>query len=429
VVGSGVSGLVAAHLLHEDHDVTVFEAEGRIGGHVHTVDVNVDGRDHAVDTGFIVYNERNYPAFSALLADLQVATQPADMSFAISDPATGIEFRTSNLNSLFAQRRNALRPSHLRLLTEIVRFSRAARRLVAGESPRPLRDRLPSAGDSEPEDETLADFVGRHRFSDDFVRRFLVPFGASIWSADPATFTQFPARAYARFMFNHGLLDFAGRPRWRSVTGGSRRYVDALIAPFAGRIRVASPVRKIVSRPAPEGKTTVEVLSEHGPEAFDRVIVATHSDQALRLLGDVTAAQRAVLGPIRYQRNTVTLHTDAGMLPMTTRARASWNYTLDAAQGRATVTYWMNRLQRIESSRPLLVTLNRREAIGDQHVLADLEYAHPVFDAAAMSAQRRRHEIQGENGIYFVGAYWGYGFHEDGVQSAREVAAAIRGRR
>lgn len=423
VVGTGVSGLVAAHLLHPDHDITVFEADARIGGHVNTIDLTVAGREYAVDTGFIVYNERNYPGFAALLDELRVPTQPTEMSFGVSDARTGLEFGGSNLDTLFAQRRNALNPAYLRFLAEIVRFNRAVRRLVADEprwtGPNRLHADAPDADDAE----SIADFVARHRYSDAFVRRFLVPFGASIWSADPATFTEFPIRAYARFMHNHGLLELAGRPQWRTITGGSRTYVDALVAPFRDRIRVSTPVQKIVSRAETQ---TVEVLTERGPESFDRVIVAGHSDQALRLLGDATPAERDVLGAIGYQRNTATLHTDARMLPANPRARASWNYAVDAGDSGATVTYWMNRLQRLDCPLPILVTLNRRDGIDDRHVLAELEYDHPVFDGAAMAAQRRRHEIQGRRGIHFAGAYWGYGFHEDGVQSGREVVAAIR---
>jgi predicted NAD/FAD-binding protein len=422
VVGTGVSGLVAAHMLHPHHDVTVFEADSRIGGHVNTIDVTVDGRDYAVDTGFIVYNERNYPHFTRLLRDLRVETQPTDMSFGVSDATTGIEYAGSNLNTLFAQRRNLLSPSYVRFLTEIARFNRAARRLVDDEPRWHTDDRLPAPSASPEEEESLADFVARHGYSDTFVQRFLVPFGAAIWSADPETFTRFPVRAYARFMHNHGLLELRDRPQWRTITGGSRTYVDALVAPFADRIRVATPVQKIVPR---EQSNTVEVLTEHGPETFDRVIVASHSDQALRLLGDPTPAERNVLGAIGYQRNTATLHTDPSLLPKNARARASWNYALDPNQSRATVTYWMNRLQSIDCPRPLLVTLNRRDAIDDRHVLAELEYDHPVFDAAAMVAQRARHRIQGTRGVHFAGAYWGYGFHEDGVQSGREVVAAI----
>jgi predicted NAD/FAD-binding protein len=429
VIGTGVSGLVCAHELHRRHDVTVLEADARVGGHANTVDVDLDGEHHAVDTGFIVYNERNYPGFVSLLRELGVATQATEMSFGVSDARSGLEFRASNLNSLFAQRRNIVSPSFLRLLTEIVRFNRAARRLVEHEPRWGGVDRLGAPHGEAVDEESLAEFVARGGYSEAFVRDFLVPFGASIWSADPETFTRFPVRGYARFMHNHGLLEITGRPQWRTITGGSRRYIEALIAPFADRIRLSSPVHKIVSRGRSHGQPQVEVLTERGPETFDRVIIAAHSDQALRMLGDATPGERSILGAIGYQSNVATLHTDERMLPTNRRARASWNYAVGAQDRSATVTYWMNRLQSIESRRPLLLTLNRRDAIDDQRVLVELEYDHPVFDAAAISAQRRRHEIQGHRGIYFAGAYWGYGFHEDGVQSAREVVHAIGGAR
>jgi uncharacterized protein len=427
IVGTGVAGLVSAHLLHPHHDITVFESDTRVGGHVNTVDVEVDGRHHAVDTGFIVYNERNYPGFVALLRELGVPTQPTEMSFGVSDPASGLEFRASNLNSIFAQRRNVVNPRFVRLLAEIVRFNRSARALVDDEPRWQGRDRINrAAADIENrDDESVEDFVRRGNYSSAFVRQFLVPFGASIWSADPKTFTQFPIRSFARFMHNHGLLELRGRPQWRTITGGSRTYVDALIAPFADRVRVSSPVHKIVTRASHSGPQTVELLTERGPQVFDRVVVAAHSDQALNLLGDATRAERSILGAIKYQANVATLHTDVRMLPSNPRARASWNFAVDAHARRSTVTYWMNPLQSIESRRPLLVTLNRREAIDNRAVLAEFEYQHPMFDAAATSAQRRRPEIQGQRGIFFAGAYWGYGFHEDGVQSAHEVAAAI----
>lgn len=414
IVGTGVAGLVTAHRLHPRHDITVFESDARVGGHAHTVDVEVDGRTHAVDTGFIVYNERNYPGLVALLNELGVATQPTEMSFGVSDARAGLEYCGSNVNSMFAQRRNLANPAFLGLLAEIVRFNRAALGL--------LHDGEDAEGDHN---ESLAEFVERRKFSRSFVERFLVPFGAAIWSADPATFTKMPARSYARFMDNHGLLELRRRPQWRTIVGGSRTYVNALTAPFADRIRTSAPVRKIVARPETRNATQVELLTERGPESFDRVVIATHSDQALRMLGDATPAERSILEAIPYQRNIATLHTDARMLPTNRRARASWNYAVDGRSGLATVTYWMNRLQSIDSRRELLVTLNRRHAIADSKVLAEFEYHHPAFDAAAISAQRRRHEIQGRRGIYFAGAYWGYGFHEDGLQSANEVVAAI----
>jgi predicted NAD/FAD-binding protein len=411
IVGSGVSGLVAAHLLNRDHDITVFEADSRAGGHANTVDVTVDGRDHAVDTGFIVYNERNYPGFCALLRELEVTTQPTDMSFSVADRASGLEFRTSNLNTIFAQRRNLVNPSFVRLLADIVRFNRAARDL-AGTA-------------AEGHEETIEAFVCRGHYSHDFFRQFVVPLGASLWSADPEAFNNFPALAYVRFLHNHGMLNAIGRPRWRTITGGSRTYVEALTARLAGRVRLSSPVHKIVTANGGHGRPHVELLTERGPERFDRAVVATHSDQALRMLADATPAERSVLGALRYQRNTTTLHTDDRMLPANPRARASWNYAISDGSCRSTVTYWMNSLQAIESCRPLLVTLNRRDEIDDRSVLAELEYAHPVFDVGAISAQRRWAEIQGRRGLYFAGAYWGNGFHEAGVQSAHTVAAAI----
>ena len=430
IVGTGVSGLVAAHVLHHEHDVTLYEADTRIGGHANTVDVEVGGTAHAVDTGFIVYNEPNYPGFTALLRELGTETQPTEMSFSVTDPRRGLEYRGSNLNTLFAQRRNLTRPSFLRLVTEVVRFNRAARRLVAHEPRWQGSDRLPGVGDDHgTNDESIESFLRRGRYSQSFVEQFLVPFGSAIWSADPSTFTRFPMRSYARFMHNHGLLGLPGRAQWRTITGGSRQYVDALVAPFADRIRLATAVHKIVTYESHRAGSAVELLTDRGPERFDRVIIAAHSDQALRILGDVTPSEQSVLGAISYQRNTATLHTDPLLLPRNPRARASWNYWVDPVAHCATVTYWMNSLQAITSESPILLTLNRPEAIDPKHVLAEFDYQHPVFDVAAMRAQHRRREIQGTRGIYFAGAYWGYGFHEDGVQSALEVARAIQDER
>ncbi len=404
IVGSGVSGLVAAHHLNARHEIALFEADDRLGGHTNTVEVEGGGRSVAVDTGFIVYNERNYPHFAALLRSLGVATQPSNMSFSVSDPATGLEYSSASLNSIFAQRRNLGRGSFLRLLGEILRFNRAVARVLSDH------------GDN---DESLDHFVRRGRFSDDLVRQFLVPFGASLWSADPATFMEFPVRTYATFTSTHGMLDFVGRPRWRTVSGGARHYVDALVAPFRSHVHTNTPVRKIATGDG------IELLTDHGPQRFDRVVVATHSDQALRLLDAPSHAEAAVLGAIRYQRNTVTLHRDIRMLPTNHRARASWNYRITGDARRATVTYWMNRLQSITTPQPLLITLNRRDEIDERTIFEEFEYEHPVFDGPAIRAQRRRSEIQGHRGVYFAGAYWGYGFHEDGVRSALDVVARI----
>lgn len=412
VVGTGVSGLVAAHHLHRNHDVTVFEADDRIGGHVNTVAVDVPEGRFAVDTGFIVCNDATYPNFLALLDELDVATQPSDMSFSVSDRTVGLEYRATNLSTIYAQRRNALRPSFQRMLLDIVRFNAALRRLER-------------SGDDDPT-ESLADFVARHRYGEAFVNRFLIPLGASIWSADPTTFLQFPVTTYARFVANHGLIDIRRRPGWRTVVGGAASYVTALIAPFAEQIRTATPVHKIVRDP---DLARVDLVTDAGIEHFDRVVLATHSDQALHLLGDPSPAEREILGAIAYQPNVATLHHDERFLPVNPRARASWNFAIGAGDGHtATLTYWMNLLQSIPTSTPLLVTLNRHQEIDPAAVLRRIEYRHPVFDAAAIRAQRRRSEIQGRHGTYFAGAYWGHGFHEDGVNSALDVIRSLEGR-
>ncbi len=411
IVGTGISGLVAAHHLHRRHDVTVFEADDRVGGHTHTVEVDLPDGRFPVDTGFIVCNEHTYPNFLSLLDELGVATQPSEMSFSVSDPRVGLEYRASNLSTLYAQRRNLVRPRFHRMLVDILRFNRALWRLVDG---------------GVDDEESLEAFVARHHFSQTFVDHFLVPFGASIWSADPSTFLRFPVATYARFVANHGMIDTRRRPRWRTVTGGSATYVRALTAPFADRIHTASPVRKVVRRTGPSG---VEVLTDRGADRFDAIVWAAHSDQVLDVLGDPSPAEREVLGAIRYQPNVATLHSDVRFLPTAERARASWNFHVGAGDGRAaTVTYWMNRLQSIPTATPLLLTLNRHDEIDPGTVLRHLTYDHPVFDAAAIRAQRRLPEIQGVGGTYFAGAYWGYGFHEDGVNSALDVVRALEGR-
>jgi len=427
IVGTGISGLVCAHLLHPDHEITVFEANDYIGGHTNTVRVDLpDGRGgtetNHIDTGFIVHNDRNYPNFVKLLGQLGVATQPGEMSFSVSDPRIDLEYRGTNLNTVYAQRANLAKPWFHRMLIDILRFNRAARHLLAEAD----AGGRPGGGQDEL---SLADFLARGRYSEPFVERFLIPLGASIWSADPETFTRFPASAYARFMDNHGLLQLAGMPQWRTVTGGSQRYVESLTRPFLDRVRRNAPVRKIVRRHDGEDGIEIELMSsDHGLETFDRVILATHSDQALRLLSDAGDTEHEVLGAIRYQPNVATLHTDERFLPRNPRARASWNYHLNAsstgsggAGGQAALTYWMNRLQDIDSRHQFLVTLNRHEEVEPDRVLGRFDYEHPVFDAGAMQAQSRRHEIQGANGTYFAGAYWGYGFHEDGVRSALDV--------
>ena len=405
IIGTGIAGTTAAHLLQEDHEVHVFEADDRPGGHANTVTVDLPEGPVAADTGFLVYNERTYPLFTRLLADLGVATHPSEMSFSLTDLRCGIEWRGTSLSTVFAQRRNALRPAFLAMLADIVRFNRLSRDLLNGTRGHG------GAG-------SLADLLAEHRWSTGFLDWYLIPLGSAIWSADPETFTQIPAQAFVEFFSRHGLLGPGDQPAWRTVTGGSARYVEAILEPLRrrGRVHLSTAVTKLRRH-----ERGVELLTAAGPDPFDHVVVATHSDQALALLGDPTDRERRVLGALRYQPNRATLHTDTALLPTNRRAWASWNYVRPAGpSGRATLTYYLNRLQGLEAERPVLVTLNRDEAIDPSHVVANFDYAHPILDQAAETAQASQRALSAE-AVSYCGAYWGYGFHEDGVRSALAV--------
>jgi len=426
IIGSGITGLAAASALHRDHDIRVFEADTRVGGHAHTVDVTVEGREIAVDTGFIVFNEANYPGFLSLLEGSGVVHQPAPMSFGISDGGD-LEARFSNPNAIFAHRRNLLRPAYYMMLSELTRFNRAAARLVADEAAWRGADRLPPT-QPRPLGPTLRDFLAEGGFRASFIEQFLIPFGTAIWSADPAEFLDLPAVSYARFMSNHGLLGVRAAHKWRTVTGGSRSYVEAVSRPFADRIALDSPVRRV--EPIPGG---VIVGTDGSETTFDAVIVATHSDQALAVLKRPTSAQVDLLGALRYQPNSVVLHTDRNVMPRSTRAWASWNAqvvrrsaTRTGSPTPATVTYWMNNLQSLPVATPVLVTLNRDDEIRRELVLGRYEYSHPILDSAALAAQQRRRELNA-GGVFLAGAYLGFGFHEDGVQAGLEAARLATG--
>lgn len=398
IIGSGIAGNTAAYHLCREHDITVFEAADYVGGHTHTHDIEHEGRRVAVDTGFIVCNDRTYPRFLALMAELGVELQPSEMSFSVQT-ASGLEYNGTTLNSLFAQRRNLVHPAFWRMIRDILRFNREAPRLL--ESP---DDSL-----------RLGDYLDTQGYSRQFVEHYILPMGAAIWSAGTETLREFPARYFVRFFHHHGMLTVDDRPQWRTVRGGSARYVERLTASFRDRIRLRSVVESV--RRTPAGV----FVKTHGAEAerFDRVFFACHSDQALRLLADAHAAERSVLGAIRYQRNEVLLHTDLRVLPKRKRAWAAWNYhVIDRASERVAVTYHMNMLQRLNTRTPLLVSLNLSDRIADDRVIRELTYEHPVFTREAVAAQARHAEIDGLDRAYFCGAYWGFGFHEDGVVSA-----------
>ncbi len=407
VVGTGIAGNVVARHLYREHDITVFEAADYVGGHSHTVDVMLGGERYAVDTGFIVFNDWTYPNFIALLEDLGVSSQPTEMSFSVRCERTGLEYNGANLNALFAQRRNLLRPSFHRMLRDIIRFNREALELL----------------DVDDDVRTLGDVLRAGAYSREFVEHYLVPMGAAIWSAEPENIYRFPARFFIRFFRNHGLLNISDRPQWRVVAGGSRSYVEPLVRAFRGRIRLRCPVR-VVTRYADH----VDIRSEGGPpERFDCVFIAAHSDQALAMLRDASAQEREVLAAIPYQENDVVLHTDASLLPRRRRAWAAWNYHLFAdPQARVAVTYNMNILQGLDAPAQFLVTLNCTERIDPTKVLARYRYDHPVFLPGSVGKQARMGEINGARRTFYCGAYWQNGFHEDGVCSAKQALKHFR---
>ncbi len=406
VVGAGISGLAAAHWLSREHEVTVFEAEGRIGGHTHTVDVEAAGRRYAIDTGFIVFNEETYPNFLALLGRLGVASQPSTMSFGVKCERTGVEYCPSSLDRLFAQRRNLLSLPFLRMVRDILRFRREAPGILRG------RD----------EGTTLGAYLSGGGYTREFADRFLVPMGASIWSADPERFLEFPVRAFVSFFQNHRFLSLQDQPVWRVIRGGSREYLEPLARPFRNRLRLNAPVESVR-----RFGDRVEVTPRGGAvERFDQVVIAAHSDQALRMLTDPSEAERKILSAIPYQGNRVVLHTDASLLPARRKAWAAWNYLVPRRPKRApAVTYDMNLLQGIRAPVEFLVTLNCEERIDPGSVLREMTYHHPVYTPAGFAAQARNGEISGVRRTWYCGAYWGFGFHEDGVNSALAVCRRL----
>jgi predicted NAD/FAD-binding protein len=406
IIGTGISGSLVARLLASRHHVTVYESNGYPGGHANTVDVELDGRTYPVDTGFMVFNRRTYPQFCRLLELLEIASQDSDMSFSVGCQRSGLEYQGSSLNGLFAQRGNLLRPSFWRMLSDILRFNR--------------RGMLAAASDRLQDGRTVNDFLQECGVGHRFVRHYLVPMAAAIWSSDPRAILDFPARFMIGFFANHGLMQLRDRPQWRTILGGSRRYVTALLEPIRDQVRLRSPVTSVK-----RSDRYVSVTEASGRiDDYDEVVFASHADQTLRMLGDATLAEQQILQAFPYQPNQAVLHTDIRMLPRRRRAWASWNYRIpDSDEQAASVTYDLSRLQNHRSSTPILLTLNPTRPIDESRILRVFDYAHPAFTRASIAAQSRHREISGRNRTHFCGAYWGYGFHEDGVRSALSVAA------
>jgi predicted NAD/FAD-binding protein len=405
IVGSGIAGLASSWLLSRVHEVTLFEANDYLGGHTHTHEVEIAGQHHAVDSGFIVYSPRHYPLLTRLFAELGVDSQPTTMSFSVRSEASGLEYNAGSLKGLFCQRRNLLSPRFLGMVRDLTRFYREA----------PLLLRHPDDGPS------LGEYLRLQGYGAAFRDEHLVPMASALWSSPPGRILEFPARYLVQFMANHQMLDLGGRPAWRVVRGGSASYVRALRARWHVRERLQCPVHRV-------RRSGSEVLLRHahGCESFDQVVLACHSDQALALLEDASDRERSVLGAIAYQANDVVLHTDGALLPRQRKAWAAWNaFIARDPDAPCTVSYCMNLLQGIASQEPILVTLNRTDAIDPAKVLRRMRYHHPLHTHAAVAAQRRRAEIQGIDRTWFAGAYWGWGFHEDGMRSALEVAAGL----
>lgn len=399
IVGTGIAGNVVAHNLSRNHDITVFEANDYVGGHTNTVTVPAKDGTLNLDTGFIVFNDRTYPNFIQLLDSLGVDSQESSMTFSVQCERTSIEYNGASLNTLFAQRRNLLRPRFYRMIRDILRFNREATTLLDSDQPHV----------------SLADYLETNNYSQDFIQQYLVPMGAAIWSAEPDMMGRMPANFFVRFFDNHGLLSLKDRPTWRVIDGGSSAYVEKLIAGHKDKIRLNTPVQSVRRR---SNKVTV-TSRDSGPEEFDSVFLACHSDQALGLLQDPTSDEQEILGSIPYQENEAILHTDASLMPKRERAWAAWNYLVSPNErSRATVTYHLNRLQNLRSSTQYFVTLNSEERIRPESIIKRVAYDHPVFTASSVAAQKRQHEVNGVNRTYYCGAYWRNGFHEDGVVSA-----------
>ncbi len=418
IVGSGISGLAVAHTLKDHADITVFEAGDYFGGHTHTVDVTLPTPQgmvtHGVDTGFLVFNERTYPNLIQLFADLNVETAPSDMSFSVKVPGAlngkTLEWSGTDLNSVFAQRRNLINPRFWRMLADVMRFNALCTRIAQEQREAQLQ-------------QPLSEFLRSHKFSEPFRDWYFLPMLGCIWSCPTDQMLQFPVATMIRFCHNHGLIQVTNRPQWFSVVGGARHYVEKILAGVHDK-RLNTPVR-LIERDA-QG---VRIVTDGHAERFDQVVIATHTDQALGLLREPSTYERSLLGAIRYQDNRAVLHTDASVLPANAKTWAAWNYERAASSeresSRVCLHYLLNRLQRIPFAQPVVVSLNPLQAIDPTTIVGEYDYAHPVFDVAAIEAQKRLPLLQGQQHTWYAGAWTGYGFHEDGLKSGLQVGCAL----
>ena len=407
VVGSGISGLAAAYYLSRKHEVSLFEKDKRLGGHTNTILVDSSKGPLPVDTGFIVHNDRNYPNLVRLFAELGLDTQPSDMSFGVTCRATGYEYSSRGIAGFFAQRSNFLRRDQYKLFTEILRFNRTAPRVLA---------------QSGSEHATLGDFLDEAGFDGIFTERYLVPMASAVWSTAPDAIRSFPAATMIRFFDHHGMLGINSHPKWRVLRGGSTTYIAPLTAPYRNRIHLDAGIRTIARH---NDKVSI-ALDRGDTHDFDHVVLACHGDQTLPLLKDATAAERDTFQGFVTSRNEAVLHTDESLLPRRPRARASWNYHLGLnGRNAATLTYDMNRLQSLDVPERYCVTLNGSDAIDSSKIVARMIYHHPLYTRAAIEAQARWNQVSGVNRTHYCGAYWFYGFHEDGLNSALRVVRSL----
>lgn len=411
IIGSGISGLTCGYLLHKNYNVEIFEANDYIGGHTATVDVKIDGKTYAIDTGFIVFNDWTYPNFIRLLSKLGVESQATEMSFSVKNLAENLEYNGNTINSLFAQRRNIVRPKFIRLVKDILRFNKLCKSLYAQKNAEEIGE------------DTLGDFLNQHQFSKVFQKNYILPMCAAIWSASLDDIKAFPLAFFLQFFNNHGLLNIADRPQWRTIIGGSKQYIEPLTKGFSSNIHLNSPVEKVQNL---DGQKIIH-FKDGQQKSYEHVIFACHSDQALAMLSDPTKPQQEILGNIKYADNEVVLHTDTDILPKRKLAWASWNYLLKGGQEEnrspTSLTYNMNILQRLRADTTFCVTLNNTSDIQQDKILRKFTYAHPQFNHSTIESQKRRSEICGKDGMHFCGAYWYNGFHEDGVKSALDVCA------